>query len=73
MKFSLLIAAVSAIQVVQQEPDSGADPTHTYSVHVNTAHNAIQARSNADVAARNALLGKQAAADAWRAKFNPDA
>ena len=75
MKFALLIASVSAVllQKDAQTPDSGVDTTHQYSIKVNDNHNAIQARSDADVAARNAALAAQAKADAWRAKFNPDA
>ena len=42
MKFAFLLASVSAITVVKNSPDSGADPEHTYSIHVNTAHQAIK-------------------------------
>ena len=75
MKFAFLLAAVSAITLQKDAttPSSSDDPTHTYSIKVNDAHNAIQARSDADVANRNKVLDAQAKADEWRKGFNPNA
>ena len=73
MKFAFLFAAVSAITIQKNGPDSKNDPTNQYSIKVNDAHNAIQARSDADVAARNNVLDSQEKADAWRKEFNPKA
>ena len=73
MKFAFLLAAVSAITIRGDGPDSGADPTHTYSIIANSGVKAIQDRSDADVARRNADLKAQENADAWRKEFNPKA
>ena len=73
MKFAFLFAAVSAISLNKTGNDSKNDPTANYSMKVNDAHNAIQARSDADVAHRNQVLDAQEKADEWRKKFNPNA
>mgnify|MGYP001012184477 CR=1 FL=1 len=71
MKFTLLFAAVSAIKI--QGPDSGADPTHTYSEKVNNAHSSIMSTSTANVSRIAASNAEQEQEDAWRKVPNPTA
>ena len=73
MKFALLFAAVSAITLRKDGPDSKNDPLNPYSQIANSGVKAIQDTSNADVDRRNADLKAQENADAWRKEFNPKA
>ena len=73
MKFTLLLATVSALTITQSAPDSVNDPVHPYSVKVNVAHDAIMAKDQKDKNARNKLIDTQGKGDAWRKVWNPDA
>ena len=70
MKFALLFASVSAITLVKNSPDSENDPTHTYSIRVNDAHQAIRDKSGKDQAHFDRVQEEQEKADAWRGKYN---
>ena len=70
MKFTLLIASVSAITLVKNAPDSKEDPTHQYSIKVNDSHKAITDKSDNHQVYAKAVLDSQEMKDAWRGKFD---
>ena len=72
MKFSLLIASAAAIALNKDAstPDSTLDPTHTYSVHVNDAHQKVKDTSNKQIESATKGFREQERQDAWRGKIH---
>ena len=70
MKFALLIAAVSAISISSNGPNTGEDWSHHYTKKLDAANQKVDDASNKEIAQREAVKAEQAAKDAWRAKFD---
>ena len=72
MKFALLIAAVAAIRVTDnnQGPNTKDDWSHTYTTRLDGDHQKVTDASDREIAQREAVLKEQTDKDAWRAKFD---
>ena len=68
MKFALLIAAVSAINL--SGPNTAEDWSHHYTKKLDAANAKVDDASAREIAQREAVKAEQASKDAWRAKFD---